>query len=187
MTLDEALAIERDMAGSGLVRNPACRITCVEACPENIPALTANVGHFASVIHAACSYETRELALLNSVASEVVASTGGSIVVPVGGEGTPDNRYLLDCRPLPKITLEDVMSRQRAEVIDILKLDCEGSEFDILANTTVLDRVRLIVGEWHGFARWEALRKEKFAGWDYGIMRGGEFGVFHLVNPRFVN
>jgi precorrin-6B methylase 2 len=63
-------------------KNPRARIVCVEACPENIAALQKNVGSFATVIQAACTYDTRPLALLNAVRPNC-ESTGGSMVVPL--------------------------------------------------------------------------------------------------------
>src|SRR5690242_11682988 len=64
--------------------NPACRIICVEACPENISALRANVEEFATVIQAACTYEPGQLMLLNAIRPNC-ESTGGSTVVAVSG------------------------------------------------------------------------------------------------------
>jgi hypothetical protein len=37
-------------------KNPRAVIACVEACPDNLPALHKNVGQFATIIHAACTY-----------------------------------------------------------------------------------------------------------------------------------
>ena len=33
--------------------------------------------------------------------------------------------------------------------IDILKIDCEGAEYEILYNSKKLDKVKFIIGEWH--------------------------------------
>jgi hypothetical protein len=68
--------------------------------------------------------------------------------------------------------------------IDILKLDCEGSEFSILENTTMLDRIRVIVGEYHDKPRFEKLVAERFADWKLRILHEGEPGAFWLLNPR---
>jgi FkbM family methyltransferase len=43
---------------------------------------------------------------------------------------------------VPAVTIEDLVPE-----IDLLKMDCEGSEWNILANMTV--RPLVIVGEWH--------------------------------------
>ncbi len=165
--------------------NPAAKITCVEACPENIAVLRANVGQFATIVPAACTYEPGQLILLNTVTSNG-GNTGGSTVVKEGNEGNPDPHYDVDRRPLAKVTLEEMMERAHASTIDILKLDCEGSEFSILENTSVLKHVKLIVGEYHGFSRWERLRQSRFPNWIYHHLLGEELGLFHLINPAFL-
>jgi FkbM family methyltransferase len=170
-------------------KNPQARILCVEACPENLGALQANVDEFATVVHAACTYETAELMLLNAVRPGC-ESTGGSVVVPRSERQTTSlrqegYRYWDDFRALPKVTLEELMSRFGLDHIDILKLDCEGSEYSILGKTASLDRIRLIVGEYHVRSRWDDFRKRHLAGWDYGHMLecGERGGLFHYANP----
>ena len=167
-------------------KNPKAKIVCVEANPDNIHALRKNVGDFATVIHAACSHIKEPLALLNAVRPNC-ESTGGSIVVPVAilstAPGQPGYRYWHDTRSLPAITLEDILERIGADHIDVLKLDCEGSEYDILENTSLRRRIRMIVGEYHGFSRWEQFRLRVFLHWSYGHMfnAGEAGGIFHLA------
>lgn len=170
-------------------KNPAARIICVEACPENLEALRANVGEFAEVVHAACTYETEPIALLNAVRPNC-ESTGGSVVVPRADLKTSDLRqegyeYWHDLRELPKVTLEELMQQFGFDHIDVLKLDCEGSEYSILGQTPSRQRIRLAVGEYHGRRRWDTFREAELADWDYGhILEAGENGgLFHLANP----
>lgn len=172
-------------------RNPQARIICVEACPENIDALRANVGDFAEIVQAACTYEPEPVALLNAVRPNC-ESTGGSVVVPCSEmETTPlrqeGYKYWSDLRELPKVTLEELMQRFGFDRIDVLKLDCEGSEYSILGHTSSLERIRTIVGEYHVRSRWEAFRQQRMNGWDYGHMYdGGENGgLFHYANPTW--
>jgi FkbM family methyltransferase len=47
------------------------------------------------------------------------------------------------------ITLDDVFERHGIERCRLLKIDCEGSEHEILRSTQVLNRVDWIVGEFH--------------------------------------
>jgi FkbM family methyltransferase len=173
-------------------RHPGARILAVECCPENIPALTKNVGGFATVVQAAVTYE-RDVALLNAVYPNCV-TTGGSTVIAraalerqlgeglVGQQpdGTSGNQYWADFRSMTTLTLEDIVSRYGLQRIDILKLDCEGSEFSILQNTTSLDRIGLIVGEYHGRERFLKLVANRFAGWELRILKDGELGTFWL-------
>ena len=51
------------------------------------------------------------------------------------------------------VTLGGLMAAHHLERVDVLKLDCEGAEFDILlgAPTDLLERVELVIGEYHRF------------------------------------
>lgn len=164
--------------------NPAAKIICVEACPENLEALRANAGAFAHIVPAACVYDERELALANSVRPNCT-TTGGSKLVPVediGIEG--QGEYWPDRRPITKVTLEQLGKQFDFDTIDLLKLDCEGSEYSILGNCD-LAKVRFVVGEYHGQNRWDNFRADKLADWDYGHMsQGNDMGNFHLRNTR---
>jgi hypothetical protein len=91
------------------------------------------------------------------------------------------DEYWLDGRPLPTITLEQIIAEHHLERIDVLKLDCEGSEFSILENTTSLDRIGAIVGEYHGRERFLELVSRRFADWEFRIVRDGDPGTFWLV------
>jgi FkbM family methyltransferase len=177
-------------------RNPLARIFTVECCPENVAALTRNVGEFATVVQGAMTYEP-DVALLNAVYANC-HSTGGSTVIRRSElarrvtEGTcaeePGNdmpgEYWADFRPMRCLTLEELMQEHGLDHIDILKLDCEGSEFSILGKTRSLDRIGLIVGEYHGEANFARLVEERFADWELKILRTGEIGTFWLTNPH---
>ncbi len=94
--------------------------------------------------------------------------------------------YWADLRPIETVTLEQLAEKYGLERIDFLKLDCEGSEFSILQNTTMLERIGVIVGEYHDRARFLKLVAERFADWALRILKDGELGVFWLTNPRAV-
>ncbi len=169
-------------------RNPDARIIACEVCPENIPPLEANVGDFAEIYQGAVTYE-RDVVLMNSVFPGCV-STGGTIVTSDGRlseeerAANPEfvSRYHADRRLVETCSIEDVIKRFGVDAIDILKLDCEGSEFSILENTTSLDRITMIVGEHHDWTRFDALCKRRFAGrgWHLTVLRGGQQGIFWL-------
>lgn len=165
-------------------KNPTARIVCIEACPDNIEVLTANVGHFAEVVHAACSYQD-EIQLLNSILPGGRA-TGGSMITENVDAPIDESLYWLDNREIPTVTIEDIREQFDLDRIDIMKLDCEGSEFDILGNMQGLDDVKFVCGEYHGFARWEEFRQRIFEGWSYGHMHSaGGLGIFHYANDKF--
>jgi FkbM family methyltransferase len=79
------------------------------------------------------------------------------------------------------VRLEDVVPEGRA--VDLLKLDCEGSEYDIVEGMSdgLASRVLMIVGERHGdVARLKALCERKFphlAYWDAGRWMIDAFGM----------
>lgn len=173
-------------------RNPLARIFAVECCPENLLALEKNVGHFATVIQGAVTYE-KDVSLLNAVYPGCV-STGGSTVVAredlerrvEGGQlatmpGQTGSEYWADFRKIRTLTLEEILEDHGLDRIDILKLDCEGSEFSILENTSLLDRIGLILGEYHGKNEFLKLVEERFAGWKLRILIDGELGNFWLT------
>ena len=54
--------------------------------------------------------------------------------------------------------------------IDLLKLDCVGSEFSIVEKTPSGSHIHFILGEYHGQERWNEMRARVFPGWDDGHM-----------------
>lgn len=66
-----------------------------------------------------------------------------SIVHAIEGTG--------EMQKIGAITLEKIMERNRLEQVDLLKMDCEGAEFDILekAPSSVFKKIRSIVLEYH--------------------------------------
>ena len=166
---------------------PNAKIVCIEACPDNIEGLRRTVGDWAEVIHAACTYREGELVLLNALHGSTPQSTGGSAVVPAESEQarlhrTGQGLYKTEPPP-PRITLEEIERKWGA--IDLLKLDCEGSEHSILRHSLAAQRVKVITGEWHGHHRtWRALVQERFANWTLREWRTAiNLGLFRLRNP----
>lgn len=166
-------------------RSPDASIFCIEVCPENIPILQANVSPQTRVIQAAVSYRSEPLSLLNAVFPKC-DSTGGSILCTAEelDRIEPDvnlRSYHPDRRFIEPITLEQMLDRHGAEAIDILKLDCEGSEFDILEHCD-LDRIRMIVGEYHGWERFQKLCTSRFPDpeWHCHVWTPGDLGIFWL-------
>jgi len=160
---------------------PQSKIICVEACPENIPILKANVGHFATVIQAACTYE-KNARLLNSFTDNPTA-TGGSRVVNSSEKATGFNHQVRDDdRPLKIVTLEEI-AKEHGQ-IEIVKLDCEGSEFSILRNSPQCWKAKYMFGEYHDQVQWDALRSDLYRNWTYqNPHRAGGLGTFSLMNP----
>ena len=75
------------------------------------------------------------------------------------------------------ITLERLMEDYSIDTLDLLKLDCEGSEWDILpAAERVLPRIKQICMEFHCERGWTAA---KLAFW----LRAQGFIVSHTAGP----
>lgn len=120
-------------------RAPEAQIIAVEAHHENYVLLALNTHDELQRVIAcpgAVWYGDGPLALY--VAPD---NSGGHCVVP-NGDGLPLN---------DRWTLEGLTEENGFPRIDVLKLDCEGSEHNILAAMTdgLLARTRWIVGEFH--------------------------------------
>lgn len=157
---------------------PNARITAIEGEPENWAALEKNVAAFGdrvAIVKGVCSYDRRPLRWWSAFTRQGCESTGGGMVVSADANLDP-NRYSREGAPV-RVTLDGMTS------IDILKLDCEGSEFSIIGNAD-LSRIGFILGEYHGREKWDWLREIRCAHWDYGHMSAsGDLGNFHLRNP----
>ncbi len=168
-------------------RYPDSKVICVEACPENLEILRRNVGEFATIDGRALTYES-EVYLLNSCTGIQPVTTGGSRVV---GRKEFDAEVALEYgkqeQRLATVTLDGLMKEHGLDHIDLLKLDCEGSEYSILEHGPI-EKVRFIIGEYHGLQKWNEFRQRRFPSppWSYGHMTAeGEFGNFHLRNDAW--
>ncbi len=65
-------------------------------------------------------------------------------------------------RSFPCDTLAEVLDHNELEYVDLLKVDCEGGEYDIFPSTSreVYDRIGSIVFEWHKVDNLEQRRAE---------------------------
>jgi FkbM family methyltransferase len=157
-------------------QSPRATIIAVEPASEVVSRLRWNLraNHLedrVSVVEAALTNRTGEVYLevpRRSVFSRVSSDRG------VHGEA------------VRSLTLQHVMKRFQLREIDVLKLDCEGSEFEILlsSDSATLRRVRFIVGEYHSASRIEVdalmghLAEAQF---DCSTAGDGPIGLFHAV------
>jgi FkbM family methyltransferase len=116
---------------------PSARIIAVEANPALMPALSKNIGqcHGSVILHAAVTG-------IGGVADFFVdeQSVASSLV--------DRNRGATSFR-VPAMTLADVCALAGCSVIDVLKIDIEGAEWEVLSSPWIRDNVRYIVGEFH--------------------------------------
>lgn len=125
-----------------LVDNPQARCVAIEALPENVALIRANldrnhVADRAFVIHAGAS-DTGAPVQVHYSTDEHHRFIGSG-----GGAG--------ETVELPGVTLEDVLTIVGAtgsETIALAKIDCEGCEYPFLSSPGI-GRVERIVGEVH--------------------------------------
>ena len=152
-------------------RWPHSVLACIEPVVENAALIVPNAP--TAVVHvAACTYESEPVRLAIGD-SKSLGHTGGSHIVgcdrPAGS------------RTVARITLDEICDQ--VGDIDLLKLDCEGSELSILEHAQCLDRVRMIVGEWHDREAFLGVVHRRLPHWTLEVLRDGECGIFWLRRP----
>jgi FkbM family methyltransferase len=133
---------------------PRAVVHAFEPAPENFEVLQANIRHAGlegrvHATHAAVGRRTGFFATADISRSPDLQNTGGHSVtgVPVHEIPPSDGRMYA-----PVLSLDALFDRE--PLIDILKIDCEGSEFEILYSLTAdqLGRIDTILGEVHSCA-----------------------------------
>jgi FkbM family methyltransferase len=76
------------------------------------------------------------------------ATTDNTVVASVFSQFHEENNSVVS---VPAISLTSIIEEQKLDMIDLLKLDCEGSEYDIIYNTdpSVFKKINLMVIEVH--------------------------------------
>lgn len=124
-------------------RAAGVKVFSYEPFPENVKWLRNNVNKSGltnvQVFQQAVSGDTGLRYLQVNSANWIVHS--------LFGESTTTEPGL----PIDSVSFDDIMNKERIDYCDLLKLDCEGSEYEILQRCTpdTLRRVRRIVGEFH--------------------------------------
>lgn len=124
-------------------RHPQARVIAFEPIPENFAALQANlaangIGNVTAV-NRALSADGRELELVVALREN---SGGGS--AQQRDAALPAHQR----RRVPSTTLDEVLAGLPGRC-RLLKIDCEGSEHEILRASRLLDRVDHLRGEFH--------------------------------------
>lgn len=76
-------------------------------------------------------------------------------------------------------TLSEILDRQGLHRVDLLKIDCEGAEYDIIltAPNECYDRIASIVYEWHKIPGWESkleAAEKKLRAVGFTVTRSGQ-------------
>ena len=142
---------------------PRGRVFAIEPVDEHVQMIETNLMlngiHNVTIIHRALG------AAEGHVAIQVLGNRSN-----VGGRGGKTEK-------VRSSTLPQFVREQRIELIDLLKLDCEGAEWDILpASESALPRIRQICMEFHCERGWTP---ERLAIW----LRERGYRVWHTAGP----
>ena len=120
---------------------PHARITAVEPAPMVVPSLVRNV----EVNGLADRVDVVPVALGAKSGVGYLNPSPFSITATVGADPTVGGL------PIPIVSLRQLLDEAGIRTLDMLKLDCEGAEFEILRSceASVLRSIRAIVGEFH--------------------------------------
>lgn len=141
--------------------NPRARIIAVEPDPLNLTFLSRNLFQNritnVSVVPAACGGENGE---------GTIYARGSGALHSLFSNDLQGSTF----QPIYKtaiVTLQQVFDEHRVECCDLLKIDCEGSEYDILLNSSfkTLSRISKIALEYHvGFNKYSPAALERYLG-----------------------
>ena len=142
-----------------LEKFPTCRCICCEPSPKTFEYLRKNIEinglqQRVQLIEAAVLAEDKETALFEGKEG----SAKNSATIPLDGGTT--------CT-VQGLSFDHLVDRLDSE-IDVLKLDCEGAEYEILFNSSpsTLEKIRSIVLEYHPVPGngWDEIRAYLIAG-----------------------
>jgi FkbM family methyltransferase len=147
---------------------PNANIICVDPNPNTIELLRLNTENFAKVIEGCVSYDKNVYMVFGSQDYEASVSS---------------NPRELKHKVKP-YTLKQIIP----EGCDLLKLDCEGAEYDIFEKED-LSNIRYIIGEWHNTIRWFSFLINYIAQnsyWNYTIIQNHDAnGSFFMKNLKY--
>ena len=160
----EELGIKTDFIG--IFINDSYSLLKFKKDVKKIIDVGANVGFFSiasrcifpnAVIHAyEPNYKLKEHLMQNSqefnfnIFFEAVGGNEGYIDLEFRGDSNQTRISNSDNGKIKKISLDKAIERINSTV-DILKLDCEGSEWEIIREAKNLDKINLICMEYHLF------------------------------------
>jgi FkbM family methyltransferase len=145
-------------------RYPLAKIIAIEPEPSNFALLVRNTSSYKNIqpVCAALWTEDGEVTL------------GSSNVHPKGAFQIVENGEIR----VRAVTLDTVMRETDIQLIDILKVDIEGSEKEVFASCNWIDNVRVIAIELHDRVRAGCRRTVETAATDFRSLEQGEVTFF---------
>lgn len=126
---------------------PAGKVFYVEPMPTNIACAKKNFKGLRNItiLEGVVTYEDN--VVLHKY--KPGCNSGGSQLRPEGDVPFDNGTNFQGTMRVQNFPLEHIIKFYGLKQIDILKLDCEGSEYSILTKCPCLNKVNRIVGEWH--------------------------------------
>ncbi len=120
------------------------RVLAFEPFPPSFALLERNVA-----LNGAANVEMFEVAVTGQPRSLGLDVSSAEPVMVEAVDLAPGSSS--DQAPIASATLAEILQDEGLDVVDVLKLDCEGGEYDILLNSppAVIARVQRIVMEYH--------------------------------------
>jgi len=157
-----------------------------EPCFDNFEVLKWNVStndmeNRVTAFNAAVTGKKGQIPLFVGLdaSGEIVSGTVSTCNTNRGGKG-------VETRRVESVTLNSLLDDLHIQKCDFLKMDCEGAEYEILANTSpaTFGRIARISLECHENRMREAITILKNAGFDIVSQKNGEAGILKAVNKH---
>lgn len=170
---------------------PECEIVSVEPCKRNLEMHRKNterLGKRHRVIEGAVDYREGHLVYWNG-AMYPECGSAGFFVCP---EKVKPEEMRPMYGPIPDAhrqetqiwTVEQILDQVGWDTVDLIKMDCEGSELNIVENMD-FERARpnVLVGEWHENRDrlYAAMRNRLGRGWRLDVIGDGNLGTFRAM------
>lgn len=127
-------------------KHPDIKVLAYEPVPENYARLVRNLKangiENVTAINSAVTGDGRDLTLIGHLDK----NSGGISAFTSNGHG--EAKYIV-----PSVTLADVFRVYNLSRVKLLKIDCEGAEYEILRHFGPLDKIDYVRGEFHSNAK----------------------------------
>jgi FkbM family methyltransferase len=147
---------------------PTAKISCVDPNPHTFDLLKLNTQKFSKVVKGCVSYNKNSYMVFSDMDCEASITTHSN-----------DGAY-----KVKSYKLRDIIPNG----CDLLKMDCEGIEYDIFEQED-LSNVRYIIGEWHNTEKWYPFMINyiaKYPYWKYTTLKQHEVnGNFYMRNLMY--
>lgn len=162
--------------------NPQCKIWAVEPNPHNLSILRENIGSYAQILEYAISEKDEVVMALTDDGRINTVSCRTE-----GNRSSLGNQAFEDQTTIVKgISFTELCDIYNIGLIDILKIDCEGCEETLLANSDLKHRVKFIVGEFHQEAEFKTIFDWAAPSFEMRVLnQRGNVGMFWARNKNF--